>query len=225
MRNLFLLLAVIMTGMNMGCITYRNKTEIRNEASLKTTAQSGNGLYRLVEFRFRDDLEGNTGKEQIVDGEALTAWLAQEYPKAFSTAPDATPLIVRQSMMRTPPEGFLSSYIDIIVTSITLYLWPASMSRGYKFETAIQLPDESYTGPFVWHIRYTEHRANTIVAYLCYPSSKGYGTVKTENTMAKLQQANKLQRTILSRKSTEEENRRPKRKCFGCGETRFRQSR
>lgn len=221
MRKLFLLLAIVMAGMNTGCMTYRHKTEIRNEASLQTTTQSGNGLYRLVEFRFRSDLEGNTGKEHVVDGKAMTKWLVQEYPQVFSTAPEATPLIVRQSMT-SPPEaktkdGFRPSIFDIIVTQITLGLWPATISGDYKFETAIQLPDESYSGPFVWNTRYTDNVANTIVAYLYYPSSRGYETGKTENTMAKLQQANQLQRTIMSRKSTEEEKQTAKTEMLWLG--------
>lgn len=214
MKKRIFLLAIAIAGMNTGCMTYRHKTEICNEASLETAARPGNGLYRLVEFRFRSDLEGNTGKEEVVDGKTLTAWLVQEYPRAFSTAEDAIPLIVRQTMT-SPPEvktkdGFRPSVFDIIVTQLTLGLWPATISGDYKFETEIQLPDESYAAPFVWETRYTDHVANTIVAYMYYPSSRGYETGKFDNTMAKLQKANQLQRTIISRKTTEEEKQAAK---------------
>ena len=229
MKKLIPFIALAVASMTTGCMTYRHKTEILNEASLQATVQKVSEQYRLVEFHSRSDLDTAIapGREQVVNGKAYMEWLAKEFPAVFSTSPDATPLVVRQTMLapneikkfiaesQNPGQrgldyGLHPSVFDIIFTQLTLGIWPATLSYEYKFETEIQLSNETYAEPFVWKTRYSDHVANSIVAWIYYPSSKGYKTGKLENNMAKARTINQLNRTAISRKSTEAERQAAK---------------
>lgn len=229
MKKLSCILAIIMLTMSTGCMTYRHRNAILDEESLKTAVEDKAEKYRLVEFRLSGNLDAAmvAGREQVVDGKAFTEWLATEYPAVFSASGAAIPLIVRQKV-KAPPEiekfvaesqepsqrgldyGLHPSVFDIIFTQITLGLWPATISYDYEFETAIQISDETYAEPFSWKTRYTDHVANTAVAYMYYPSSRGYTTGSTENTMKKVRTLQQLQRTMISKKSTEAEKQAAK---------------
>lgn len=229
MKKMILLVALAVATLSTGCMTYRHKNEILNETSMQATARKSSEHYRLVEFRFRSDLDADiaAGREQVVDGKAYTEWLAKEFPSVFSTSSGAIPVVVRQTMispgevkkyvtesqnpgMRGLDYGLHPSVFDIIFTQITLGIWPATLSYDYKFETEIQLSNEIYAEPFVWKTHYSDHVANSLVAWMYYPSSRGYETGKLENSQAKLRTFNQLHRTSISRKSSEAERQAAK---------------
>lgn len=221
MNKQILLVIPLLAVCSTGCMTYRHRSQIADEAKLRSIAPKTSDKYRLVEFRFRSDLEQMQGKEQVVNGKSYTEWLATERPDVFSTSEDAIPLIVRQTMtvpsewhrkqsMQADLHGLRPSIFDIIVTQCTLGLWPATIACDFKFETEIQLNEADYAPPFVWNTKYQNNVANTIVAYLYYPSSSGWETAKLEKTMKRVQEVNRLQRTSISRKSSEDEKQAAK---------------
>lgn len=209
MKNKLLLLVPILTVCSTGCITYRHRCEIVNEPALKAMTAQDREKFRVVEFRFKSDLQGDDGKERTVDGKHFNDWLVSEHPDVFSSSGDSTPIIVRETMT-VPPAiktkgGIQPNIFDIIVTQLTLGLWPATIAGDYRFGTEILLNEGEYSTPFAWNTRYTDHVANSIVADLYYPSSNGWETGNLENTMNRVRAQNELQRAIVSRKSTEEE--------------------
>ena len=214
MKKPILLIALAVSTMTTGCMTYRDKNEILNEASLRTLAQKASEPYRIVEFRFRTNLATSPapGEEQVVDGKVYMDWLSREYPKVFSSSSNAIPVVVRQSMilLGDAKQQFQPGVFDTIFTGITLGIWPATISSEYKFETEIQLSNETYAEPFVWKTRYVDHVANSIVARLYYPSSRGYKSGQRYDPLPQLRTFNQLQRTSISRKSTEAERQAAK---------------
>lgn len=198
-------LAAILTG----CMTSRHRSEIVNEPALRSASAHGGDKFRVVEFRFRSDLVDDSGKEKAIDGKPFNDWLVSERPDIFSSSEDSTPIIVRETM-HVPPavktkDGIRPSIFDIIFTQVTLGLWPATVSCDYRFDTEILLREGEYSAPFSWNTKYTDNLANSIVAFLYYPSSSGWETGKLENNMNSLRTMNDLQRKIVSRKSSEAE--------------------